>query len=106
MKADHWSMIVFWNEAKGTAARRGPDVGLDFTDQPAPAPEVPQPAANDDDGQYPGYEDTTLQTCLWTRRICHRRVNSPNRTLTMVLSSWVPVTIHLLLLPEAAPLCR
>ena len=58
MKADHWSMIVFWNEAKGTAARRGPDVGLDFTDQPAPAPEVPQPPANDDDGQYPGYEDT------------------------------------------------
>ena len=57
MKADHWSMIVFWNEAKGTAARRGPDVGLDFTDQPAPAPEVPQPPANDDDGQYPGYED-------------------------------------------------
>ena len=43
MKADHWSMIVFWNEAKGSAARRGPDVGLDFTDQPAPAPEVPQP---------------------------------------------------------------
>ena len=58
MKADHWSMIVFWNEAKGTSARRGPDVGLDFTDQPAPAPEVPQPPANDDDGQYPGYEDT------------------------------------------------
>ena len=57
MKADHWSMIVFWNEAKGSAARRGPDVGLDFTDQPAPAPEVPQPPANDDDGHYPGYED-------------------------------------------------
>ena len=55
MKADHWSMIVFWNEAKGSAARRGPDVGLDFTDQPAP--EVPQPPANDDDGHYPGYED-------------------------------------------------
>ena len=35
MKADHWSMIVFWNEVKGSAARRGPDVGLDFTDQPA-----------------------------------------------------------------------
>ena len=57
MKADHWSMIVFWNEAKGSAARRGPDVDLDFTDQPAPAPEVPQPTANDDDGNYPGYED-------------------------------------------------
>ena len=57
MKADHWSMIVFWNEAKGPAARRGPDVGLDFTDQPAPAPEVPQPPVNDDDGNYPGYED-------------------------------------------------
>ena len=57
MKADHWSMIVFWNEAKGSAARHGPDVGLDFTDQPAPAPEVPQPPAHDDDGNYPGYED-------------------------------------------------
>ena len=42
-------MIVFWNEAKGQAARRGPDVGLDFTDQPAPAPEVPQQPPNDDD---------------------------------------------------------
>ena len=57
MKADHWSMIVFWNEAKGSAARRGPDVGLDFTDQPAPAPELPQPPANDENGDYPGYED-------------------------------------------------
>ena len=57
MKADHWSMIVFWNEANGSAARRGPDVGLDFTDQPAPAPELPQPPANDENGDYPGYED-------------------------------------------------
>ena len=57
MKADHWSMIVFWNEAKGSAARRGPDVGLDFTDQPAPAPEIPQPPANDENGDYPGYDD-------------------------------------------------
>ena len=57
MKADHWSMIVFWNEVKGQAAHRGPDVGLDFTDQPAPAPEVPQQPPNDDDGNYPGYED-------------------------------------------------
>ena len=31
--------------------------GLDFTDQPAPAPEVPQQPTNDDDGDYPGYED-------------------------------------------------
>ena len=36
-------MIVFRNEKKGPPSRRGPDVGLDFTDQPAPAP--------------PGYED-------------------------------------------------
>ena len=57
MKADHWSMIVFWNEVKGQAAHRGPDVGLDFTDQPAPAPEVPQQPPNGDDGDYPGYED-------------------------------------------------
>ena len=57
MKADHWSMIVFWNEAKGSAACRRPDVGLDFTDQPAPAPELPQPPANDENGDYPGYED-------------------------------------------------
>ena len=42
---------------KGSAARRGPDVGLDFTDQPAPAPELPQPPANDENGDYPGYED-------------------------------------------------
>ena len=48
---------MFWNEAKGSAARRGPDVGLDFTDQPAPAPELPQPPANDENGDYPGYED-------------------------------------------------
>ena len=39
------------------AARRGPDVGLDFTDQPAPAPEVPQQPPNGDDVDYPGYED-------------------------------------------------
>ena len=57
MQADHWSMIVFWNEAKGHAARKGPDVGLDFTDQPAPAPEVPQQPPNGDDVDYPRYED-------------------------------------------------
>ena len=38
MQAGSWSMIVFWNESKGPISRRGPDVGLDFTDQPAPAP--------------------------------------------------------------------
>ena len=32
MQADHWSMIVFWNESEGPTAHRGPDVGLDFTD--------------------------------------------------------------------------
>ena len=38
MQAGSWSMIVFWNESKDPISRRGPDVGLDFTDQPAPAP--------------------------------------------------------------------
>ena len=39
-------MTVLWNESKGSTARPGPDVGLDFTDQPAPAPDMPpQPPA-------------------------------------------------------------
>ena len=59
MRADKWSMIVFWNEAKGQAARRGPDVGLGFTDQPAPAPEVPQQPPNGDDVDYPAARGRT-----------------------------------------------
>ena len=58
MQATSWSLIVFWNESKGPIARRGPDVGLDFTDQPAPAPEQPlQPPAAGEDVDYPGYDD-------------------------------------------------
>ena len=58
MQATSWSLIVFWNESKGPVARRGPDVGLDFTDQPAPAPaQPPQPPAAGEDVDYPGYDD-------------------------------------------------
>ena len=58
MQATSWYLIVFWNESKGPVARRGPDVGLDFTDQPAPAPEQPpQPPAAGEDVDYPGYDD-------------------------------------------------
>ena len=57
MQATNWSMIVFWNESSGSHPRRGPDVGLDFTDQPAPAPTVPQQPPAGDDLDYPGYED-------------------------------------------------
>ena len=31
-----WSLIVFWNEIGPPRKRRGPDVSLDFTDQPVP----------------------------------------------------------------------
>ena len=38
---------------------KGPDVGLDFMDQPAPSPHVPPqpPATPGDDMDYPGYDD-------------------------------------------------
>ena len=54
-----WSMVVFWNESAGSGSKKGPDVGLDFTDQPAPSPHVPQqpPATPGDDLDYPGYDD-------------------------------------------------
>ena len=57
MQADPWSMIVFWSETRGPVASRGPNVGLDFTDQPAPAPDAPQQPPNGDDVDYPDYED-------------------------------------------------
>ena len=58
MQANSWSMIVFWNETKGSVVRTGPDVGLDFTDQPAPAPDMPpQPPAGEDEAGHPGYDD-------------------------------------------------
>ena len=48
----------FWNESKGPVACRGPDVGLDFTDQPAPTPaQPPQPPTAGEDVGYPGYDD-------------------------------------------------
>ena len=54
MNLADWSMVVFWNESKGSGSKKGPDVGLDFTDQPAPSPHVPpQPG----DVDYPGYDD-------------------------------------------------
>ena len=34
MKADHWTMIVFWNEGSESRPSTGPDVGLDYTDEP------------------------------------------------------------------------
>ena len=42
MNLADWSMVVFWNESAGSGSKKGPDVGLDFTDQPAPSPHVPQ----------------------------------------------------------------
>ena len=58
MQATNWSLIVFWNESKGPVARRGPDVGLNFTDQPAPTPaQPPQPPAAGEHVDYPGYDD-------------------------------------------------
>ena len=38
MNLADWSMVVFWNESMGSGSKNGPDVGLDFTDQPAPSP--------------------------------------------------------------------
>ena len=59
MNLADWSMVVFWNESTGSGSKKGPDVGLDFTDQPAPSPHVPQqpPVTPGDDMDYPGYDD-------------------------------------------------
>ena len=59
MNLADWSMAIFWNESKGSGSKKGPDVGLDFTDQPAPSPHVPPqpPATPGDDMDYPGYDD-------------------------------------------------
>eukprot|EP00439_Symbiodinium_sp_Y106_P002648 s6235_g1.t1 len=59
MNLADWSMVVFWNESAGSGSKKGPDVGLDFTDQPAPSPHVPQqpPVTPGDDMDYPGYDD-------------------------------------------------
>ena len=64
MKADHWSMMVFWNEGSGSRPSTGPDVGLDYTDEPVPLPppSAPPPqhgTGDDDDTPSPsGYQDT------------------------------------------------
>ena len=61
MSASRWSLIVFWNEGEAVAKNKGPDVGLDYTDQPVPVPDIPMPPqpGHDapDEGNYPGYED-------------------------------------------------
>ena len=40
MNLADWSMVVFWNESAGSGSKKGPDIGLDFTDQPASSPHV------------------------------------------------------------------
>ena len=66
MNADHWSMIVFWSEGSRTRPSTGPDVGLDYTDEPVPLPppNVPPPqdgTGNDDDMPGPsGYQDPVV----------------------------------------------
>ena len=57
MSANAWSMIVFWNE-RGTeeVPSGGPDVGLDFTDQPVPedphpGDQGPPPSPMDEDNE-------------------------------------------------------
>ena len=63
MRADHWSMIVFWSESTVTRPLNSPNVGLDYTDEPVPLPppSAPPPqdgAGNDDDIPGPsGYQD-------------------------------------------------
>ena len=54
MSADHWSMIVFWNESSSKKPSSKPDVGLDYTDEPVP---LPPPAWPPED--FPGMEETT-----------------------------------------------
>ena len=50
MKADHWSMNVFWNEGSRAKPSVGPDVGFDLTDEPVPfpSPNVPPDGTGDD----------------------------------------------------------
>ena len=83
MQATNWSLIVFWSESKGPVARRGPDVGLDFTDQPAPTPAQPP--------QLRG-KMWTIQVmmihmviCLWMMRICHHLLASNRSRILMMI---------------------
>ena len=64
MSADHWSMIVFWNESSPKKPSSKPDVGLDYTDEPVPLPPPAWPPEDSpgnggDDGMQgpPGYQD-------------------------------------------------
>ena len=64
MSADHWSMIVFWNESSSKKPSSKPDVGLDYTDEPVPLPPPTwtledSPGNGGDDGMQgtPGYQD-------------------------------------------------
>ena len=64
MSADHWSMIVFWNESSSKRPSSKPDVGLDYTDEPVPLPPPTGPPEDSpenggDDGMQgpPGYQD-------------------------------------------------
>ena len=100
VQANSWSMIVFWIETKGSVARTGPDVGLDFTNQPAPAPDMPpQPPAGEDEVDHPGYDDPHG----WTMRIRRRlKANTQNRISAMILLSWIQVVTLRRSLPVAA----
>ena len=59
-------MIVFWSEGSRTRPSTGPDVGLDYTDEPVPLPppNVPPPqdgTGNDEDMPGPsGYQDSMV----------------------------------------------
>ena len=64
MSADHWSMIVFWNESSSKKPSSKPDVRLDYTDEPVPLrppawPPDDFPGNEGDDGMQgpPGYQD-------------------------------------------------
>ena len=59
-------MIVFWSEGARTRPSTGPDVGLDYTDEPVPFPPPNVPplqdgTSNDDDMPGPlGYQDPVV----------------------------------------------
>ena len=102
MQANSWSMIVFWHETKGSVACTGPDVGLDFTDQPAPAPDMPpQPPAGEDEVDHPGYDDPHGDMPVDDEDMPPPQGQHPEPLL-----SWIQVVILRRSLPEAALRCR
>ena len=104
MQANSWSMVVFWNETKSSVARAGPDVGLDFTDQPAPAPDMPpQPPAGEDEVDHPGYDDPHGDMPMDDEDMPRLRTNTRNRISTMILLSWIQVVILRRSLPPQVP---